>query len=57
MPRAVIFDFDEVIADSEVLSSSVLAEFVTELGIPTTLEDFCANFMGNGSTRSLKLSR
>ena len=56
MPRAIIFDFDEVIA-YEVLSNSVLAEFVTELGVPTSLEDFYANFMGNGSTRSLKLSR
>jgi HAD superfamily hydrolase (TIGR01509 family) len=46
MPRAIIFDFDGVIADSEVLSNSVLAEFVTELGVPTTLEDSYANFMG-----------
>jgi HAD superfamily hydrolase (TIGR01509 family) len=46
MPRAIVFDFDGVIADSEVLSNSVLAEFVTELGVPTTLEDSYANFMG-----------
>jgi HAD superfamily hydrolase (TIGR01509 family) len=46
MFRAIVFDFDGVIADSEVLSNSVLAEFVTELGVPTTLEDSYANFMG-----------
>jgi HAD superfamily hydrolase (TIGR01509 family) len=46
MPRAIVFDFDGVIADSEVLSNSVLAEFVTEMGVPTTLEDSYAKFMG-----------
>ena len=46
MARAIVFDFDGVIADSEVLSNSVLAEFVTELGVPTTLEDSYTNFMG-----------
>lgn len=44
--RAIIFDFDGVIADSEVLSNSVLAEIVTELGQPTTLEDSYRSFMG-----------
>ena len=36
MISAIIFDFDGVIADSEVLANTVLAEFVTELGVPTT---------------------
>jgi HAD superfamily hydrolase (TIGR01509 family) len=44
--RAIIFDFDGVIADSEVLSNTVLAEIVTELGVPTTLEDAYRDFMG-----------
>jgi HAD superfamily hydrolase (TIGR01509 family) len=44
--RAVIFDFDGVIADSEVLSNTVLAEIVTELGVPTTLEDSYRDYMG-----------
>jgi HAD superfamily hydrolase (TIGR01509 family) len=44
--RAIIFDFDGVIADSEVLSNTVLAEIVTELGVPTTLEDAYLNYMG-----------
>lgn len=36
---ALIFDFDGVIADSEALANSVLAEFITDLGHPTNLED------------------
>ncbi len=43
---AIVFDFDGVIADSEVLSNTVLAEVVTELGVPTTLEDAYRNYMG-----------
>ncbi|MEK9283448.1 MULTISPECIES: HAD family phosphatase [unclassified Bradyrhizobium] len=46
MTRAIIFDFDGVIADSEVLSNTVLAEIVTELGVPTTLEDAYRDYMG-----------
>ena len=46
MPHAIIFDFDGVIADSEVLSNTVLAEVVTELGVPTTLEDAYRDYMG-----------
>ena len=46
MTRALIFDFDGVIADSEVLSNTVLAEVVTELGVPTTLEDAYRDYMG-----------
>jgi beta-phosphoglucomutase-like phosphatase (HAD superfamily) len=32
---ALIFDFDGVIADSEALANTVLAEVVTGLGHPT----------------------
>ena len=46
MHRAFVFDFDGVIADSEALANTVLAEFVTELGAPTTLEDAYRNYMG-----------
>ena len=46
MARAFIFDFDGVIADSEVLSNTVLAEIVTELGVPTTVEDAYRGYMG-----------
>jgi HAD superfamily hydrolase (TIGR01509 family) len=46
MAKAIIFDFDGVIADSEVLSNTVLAEVVSELGVPTSLEDAYRDYMG-----------
>src|SRR5437773_12228287 len=46
MKRLVIFDFDGVIADSEVLSNTVLAECVSEAGLPTTLDDAYHLYMG-----------
>jgi HAD superfamily hydrolase (TIGR01509 family) len=49
MAGAIIFDFDGVIADSEVLANTVLAEFVTELGVPTTVEDSYRDYMGKRS--------
>lgn len=44
--RLIIFDFDGVVADSEVLSNAVLAECVSELGLPTTLDDCYRLYMG-----------
>jgi HAD superfamily hydrolase (TIGR01509 family) len=46
MSHGIIFDFDGVVADSEVLSNTTLAEIVTELGIPTTLDDAYRDYMG-----------
>ncbi|MCP3398849.1 MULTISPECIES: HAD family phosphatase [unclassified Bradyrhizobium] len=46
MAKAFIFDFDGVIADSEVLANTLLAEVVTELGVPTTLEDSYRAYLG-----------
>jgi len=46
MSRLLIFDFDRVVADSETLANVVLAEFVSELGVPTTLEDAYNRYMG-----------
>lgn len=45
-PAAVIFDFDGVIADSEMLANLVLAEELTRLGLPTTLEECYARYVG-----------
>lgn len=45
----VIFDFDGVIADSELLANAVLAESVSELGLPTSVEDSLALFAGKRS--------
>jgi HAD superfamily hydrolase (TIGR01509 family) len=44
--QLIIFDFDGVIADSEVLSNAVLAECVSEAGLPTTLDDAYRLYMG-----------
>jgi HAD superfamily hydrolase (TIGR01509 family) len=46
MKRLIIFDFDGVIADSEVLSNTVLAECVSEAGLPTTIDDAYRLYMG-----------
>lgn len=43
---AIIFDFDGVIADSELLANRVLAETVTGLGLPTTVDDALDRYMG-----------
>lgn len=44
---ALIFDFDGVIADSEALANTVLAEFVTALGHPTSLDDSLQRYAGS----------
>jgi len=43
---AIIFDFDGVIADSEALANGVLAEAVSALGLPTSLDDALGRYMG-----------
>ena len=42
----IIFDYDGVVADSEVLNSTVMAEQLTALGLPTTLDDVLAAYTG-----------
>lgn len=46
MTRALIYDFDGVIADSEVLVNSAMAEGVTRLGLPMTAEGSIATYLG-----------
>jgi HAD superfamily hydrolase (TIGR01509 family) len=46
MVGALIFDFDGVIADSEAIANTVLAEAVTALGHPTTLEQSLTRYSG-----------
>jgi HAD superfamily hydrolase (TIGR01549 family) len=43
---ALIFDFDGVIADSESIANTVLAETVTGLGHPTTLDQSLTRYLG-----------
>lgn len=42
----LIFDFDGVIADSEALANTVLAETITKLGHATTLDDSLEKYSG-----------
>lgn len=42
----VIFDYDGVIADSELLNNQAMAEVLTGIGLPTTLDEALATYMG-----------
>ncbi len=42
----LIFDFDGVIADSEVIANQTLADVLTEVGMATSLEDSFRDYMG-----------
>ena len=53
--RGILFDFDGVIADSEVLANTVLAEEVTRLGLPTTLDDAFTRYLGKRAAEVLAL--
>ncbi|HET6537428.1 MAG TPA: HAD family phosphatase [Sphingopyxis sp.] len=44
---AVIFDFDGVVADSEVRANQCLAESLTAIGLPTSYEESLRDYCGN----------
>ncbi|HYI39175.1 MAG TPA: HAD family phosphatase [Allosphingosinicella sp.] len=44
--EAIIFDFDGVVVDSEILSNTLLAEALTDLGHPTTFEQAVQRYIG-----------
>jgi HAD superfamily hydrolase (TIGR01509 family) len=44
--ESVIFDCDGVLVDSEPAANAVLAELITDIGIPTTPEQSLATYMG-----------
>ena len=46
LPDLVIFDCDGVLVDSEPISNRVLADLLTEIGLPTTLEQSFQLFLG-----------
>jgi HAD superfamily hydrolase (TIGR01509 family) len=46
MKHLIVFDFDGVVADSEALANTVLADYVTELGAPMSVDDCLHTFMG-----------
>nr|WP_303683661.1 HAD family phosphatase [Brevundimonas naejangsanensis] len=45
-PDLIIFDYDGVIADSELLNNAALAEVLTRIGLPTTTDQAIAQYMG-----------
>ncbi|MEV6318826.1 HAD family hydrolase [Streptomyces sp. NPDC051776] len=47
----VIFDNDGVLVDSEPISNTILATYLTELGHPTTYEDSIRDYMGSAMHR------
>lgn len=51
MPSSIallVFDFDGVVADTEIVSNGVLADALSEIGLPTTLDDALRTYMGRG---------
>jgi beta-phosphoglucomutase-like phosphatase (HAD superfamily) len=42
----IVFDYDGVVADSELLNNRVLSELLTECGLPTSLDDALSSYMG-----------
>lgn len=47
MPTAIIFDFDGVIADSEVRANTTLAESLTAIGLPTSYDECLRDYYGH----------
>lgn len=45
-PELIIFDYDGVIADSELLNNAAFAEVLTAFGLPTTTDEAIATYMG-----------
>ena len=55
MAASVIFDCDGVLVDSEPVGNAVLAELISELGIPTSTEQSIATYMGRSMASCLAL--
>jgi len=53
--RAVVFDCDGVLVDSERITNGVWAGLLTEIGLPTTTEQSLATYMGNTMARCLEI--
>jgi len=46
-PAAIVFDFDGVIADSEVIANTTLAEALCDIGLATSFEDCLRDYCGH----------
>lgn len=53
--RPIIFDFDGVIADSELIIGQVMSRTLTEFGLPTTLEESFERYLGRSHADTQKL--
>ena len=56
MTRAVIFDCDGVLVDTELISNTVLAGLLTDAGLPTTLELCLRDYRGRSLTSVMELA-
>ncbi len=54
-PSLVIFDCDGVLVDSEPAANRVLAEMITEAGLPTSVDECCARYVGRTLESSIAL--
>jgi HAD superfamily hydrolase (TIGR01509 family) len=54
--RAVIFDCDGVLVDTELISNTVLAGLLSDAGLPTTLEDCLRDYRGRSMRSVLELA-
>ncbi len=46
-PEVIVFDCDGVLVDSEPITAEVMAELITEIGVPTTPEDVMHEYVGD----------
>lgn len=44
--KAILFDFGGVIVDNEIFLNQILADGLSEIGLPTTLEDSLRDYSG-----------
>ncbi len=51
MPQLVILDNDGVLVDSEPIANRILADLLTEAGVPTSYEDALRDYMGGSLGR------
>ena len=56
MTRAVIFDCDGVLVDTELISNTVLAGLLTRAGLPTTLEQCLREYRGRSMQSVMELA-
>lgn len=52
-PRLVLFDCDGVLVDSEAMSSRLLAEHLTIIGLPTSTDECYERYLGNSAAATL----